>query len=199
MPVMDGFTATGKIRAGAAGMDKTAVPIVAMTANAVSGDRERCLAAGMNDYLAKPIGIDALRAMLVRWLGQGGDDVEPKVRALPGRPREVPVFDSAELLANCANDQALVDTLIDAALIDIPRQLAMLDSALTRHAQGDVRTAAHTLKGLAAQLSGKRMAEAARKVEALAREGKWPSQQEVAAIVEEFDHLKETLQKYKTA
>jgi len=68
MPNMDGFTATQKIRSGAASPDNTKIPIVALTANAMSGDRERCLDAGMSDYLSKPIDYDVFNGMLKKWL-----------------------------------------------------------------------------------------------------------------------------------
>jgi len=66
MPEMDGFEATGRIRARADAVAR--VPIVALTANAMEGDRERCLAAGMDDYLAKPIQLDALQVALESWI-----------------------------------------------------------------------------------------------------------------------------------
>jgi PAS domain S-box-containing protein len=66
MPVMDGFEATRRIREGQAGSRR--IPILAMTANAMQGDRERCLQAGMDDYLPKPVTLDALRVALQRWL-----------------------------------------------------------------------------------------------------------------------------------
>jgi CheY-like chemotaxis protein len=69
MPVMDGFTATENIRAGAAGPSVVEVPIIAMTANAMQGDREKCLAAGMTDYLAKPVEPDELVGALNKLLG----------------------------------------------------------------------------------------------------------------------------------
>ncbi len=71
MPELDGYAATRAIREGASGVRDAAVPIVAMTADAVGGDRERCLAAGMDDYLAKPVRIDVLRATLARHLPGG--------------------------------------------------------------------------------------------------------------------------------
>ncbi len=67
MPEMDGLEATRQIRAGVAGDGNIALPIVAMTAHAMKGDRERCLAAGMNDYVSKPVALDALAAVVARW------------------------------------------------------------------------------------------------------------------------------------
>jgi CheY-like chemotaxis protein len=72
MPVMDGFEATRRLRKQA---DGPRLPVIAMTANAIRGDRERCLDAGMDDYLPKPVRISELKAMMRRWLPASG--VEP--------------------------------------------------------------------------------------------------------------------------
>ena len=66
MPEMDGFTATEHIRRGEAGNDKINIPIVALTANAIKGDKEKCLACGMNDYLSKPISLTSLKSALIK-------------------------------------------------------------------------------------------------------------------------------------
>jgi CheY-like chemotaxis protein len=68
MPLLDGYATTAAIRGGCEGVRNPRVPIVAMTANAVGGDRERCLAAGMDDYLAKPVQLAMLRVMIERHL-----------------------------------------------------------------------------------------------------------------------------------
>lgn len=68
MPKLDGYGATQKIRGGDAGGEYASVPIVALTANAMEGDREKCLAAGMSDYIAKPVDADEVRLALVKWL-----------------------------------------------------------------------------------------------------------------------------------
>ena len=68
MPEMDGFEAARRIRDGQSAVRAHGIPIVAMTANAMMGDREKCLEAGMNDYLSKPILVRALSDILERWL-----------------------------------------------------------------------------------------------------------------------------------
>ena len=69
MPEMDGYQATKAIREGDAGKDNENITIIALTANAMQGDKEKCLAAGMNDYLSKPLDLAALQPKLQQWLG----------------------------------------------------------------------------------------------------------------------------------
>ena len=68
MPVMDGYTATQQIRQWEENQQRASLPIIALTADAFEEDRLRCLAVGMNDFLAKPISIEALKSALARWL-----------------------------------------------------------------------------------------------------------------------------------
>jgi CheY-like chemotaxis protein len=82
MPVMDGYEATGRMREMEAAGAIRKVPVVAMTANAMQGDRERCLEAGMDDYLPKPIDLNTLRTTLGRWLGGRKDAGESTAEAV---------------------------------------------------------------------------------------------------------------------
>ena len=88
MPNLDGFEATALIRAAEAdAADGRHIPIVAMTADALQGDQERCLAAGMDDYISKPTTLDALQQALARWLGPTGTEhLHPSHQASPTAP-----------------------------------------------------------------------------------------------------------------
>jgi DNA-binding NarL/FixJ family response regulator len=95
MPEMDGFEATELIRRADSAVLDPQVTVIAMTANAMQGDRERCIACGMNDYIAKPVRAEALGAMLAKWLGGedkmmgwgfGGDAQAPLLHPSPPNP-----------------------------------------------------------------------------------------------------------------
>jgi CheY-like chemotaxis protein len=91
MPVMDGLEATRQLRSGSAGARHPAVPVIALTANAMDGDREQCLAAGMDDFLSKPVTLEALRNAIERCRvgeSENGDIPHfPAARAKGDRPR----------------------------------------------------------------------------------------------------------------
>jgi CheY-like chemotaxis protein len=88
MPRLDGYDATRALRQREREGERT--PVIAMTANAMKGDRERCLAAGMDDYLPKPVRPDTLGAMLARWVGDGP---QPSANGDSGRERPEPGSD----------------------------------------------------------------------------------------------------------
>jgi two-component system sensor histidine kinase/response regulator len=137
MPVMDGFEAARRIRQSLG----SAVPIVAMTADAMPADRERCLSEGMNDYLAKPVQLGDLSAMLAKWL-----------RPAAGDPR-VPAFHPGDFLERLMGDRALAGSILKSFLQDASSQLNRLEAYLQQGDAAGLRAQAHNLKGAAATVS----------------------------------------------
>jgi two-component system sensor histidine kinase/response regulator len=196
MPEMDGFEATAQIRARQCeGLLPEHLPIVALTANAVEGDRERCLAAGMDDYLSKPFTRGHLLAILQRWLPPTA--VAAAARAVvptPSAPRRSATpSDTQEPINRRAldairqlpgpNSAALLNKVITAYLLDSPARLTRLRAAADASDAKALHREAHTLKSSSANVGAERLAALCAELEALARkesvDGTKPLLQEV--------------------
>jgi CheY-like chemotaxis protein/HPt (histidine-containing phosphotransfer) domain-containing protein len=169
MPVLDGYEATPRIRDPRFGVRNPQIPIIAVTADAMSGDRDRCLQVGMNDYISKPIEVTKLSQVLEKWIKPSAIAVEnlpPDTGAAPPPGAfkspafalpvfDHPVFNYKELLSRLMYDEELARTVVAAFLHDAPRQLDTLQQVLEqRNAEAAVRQA-HTLKGASATVSAK--------------------------------------------
>jgi TMAO reductase system sensor TorS len=167
MPVMDGLTATAQIRRREQQSGAARVPIIALTANAMEGDRERCLAAGMDDFLSKPFTQQQLATLLRRWLA---------LRALPETERRdlsrVPLID-ASVLRNIAAlaKPTLLNSMIDLYLRHSPDLIEAIETAAANMQADELSQAVHTLKSSTSNLGGTRLAMVAKECEVLAREG----------------------------
>jgi two-component system sensor histidine kinase/response regulator len=180
MPVMDGFAATAAIRREEreAGRGRV-LPIIAITANALQGDREACLAAGMDDYLSKPFTQQELAAVIGRWMALPlaatvhHDDEAP---TLP--PETVAVIqrdvinrgalEKIRMLSRERGD-ALVQKVIAAYVDDTPQQLSTLRRAIDGMDTGNVRRIAHTLKSASANVGADALAALCKAMEHLGR------------------------------
>jgi TMAO reductase system sensor TorS len=167
MPVMDGLTAAGEIRRREHTCGAARVPIIALTANAMEGDRERCLAAGMDDFLSKPFTQQQLATLLRRWLA---------LRALPESERRdlsrIPLIDPG-VLRNIAAlaKPALLNSMIDLYMQHSPSLMEAIETAAAKCQADALSQAVHTLKSSTANLGGVRLATVAKECEALVREG----------------------------
>jgi two-component system sensor histidine kinase/response regulator len=167
MPVMDGLTATAELRRREQNAGGARLPIIALTANAMEGDRERCLAAGMDDFLCKPFSQQQLAALLKRWLA---------LHVLPESERRegsrLPLID-AGVLRNIAAlaRPALLNSMIELYLQHSPPLVTAIELAVASGQVEALLEALHTFKSSTANLGGLRLATLTKECEVLAREG----------------------------
>ena len=164
MPELDGYAATRALRAGDCGPANREVPVIAMTAHALAGDRERCIAAGMTDYVSKPVELARLRFALERALG-GAAPVAPVAAVEPAPARlatSADVLDLDELLHQLDGDQGFVAELLTTFLESGAALVAQLATGTDPEA---CRRAAHQLKGSAANVRAIRLARTAAALE----------------------------------
>ncbi|MFQ5501113.1 MAG: ATP-binding protein [Phycisphaerae bacterium] len=185
MPEMDGFVAAGVIRqheqAGTAARTGRKIPIVALTANAIKGDRERCLEAGMDDYMTKPIVPDKLIAIIETHLrrsepsrctsGSGSDMRTPPSGAHDTFCLPVPPFDVDDLIARWGHDPDLVGRLIERFRHHCQADLEAIEERFQAGDCEQLARSAHHLKGSAHYLSADRLGDVAARLEAKCRAG----------------------------
>ena len=184
MPVMDGYEACRNIRR----LDgpEAAVPIVALTASAMPGDREKCLAAGMNDYLAKPLRIHDLAETVARWLPASTPKAAPGMEP-GGHTRSLLPARLHELRDLLGDD---LPRLIDTYLEDTRRRIDELSDALRRGDMAGLRRCAHALKSSSGNIGAAALAALAARLERLCTEAEPPNAPNVvAAIVAEHARL----------
>jgi protein-histidine pros-kinase len=179
MPVMGGIEATQAIRAREARRSWVLegnwkpVPIIAMTAHAMEGDRERCLEAGMDDYVSKPVHPDALFGAIARVLGPtDADEAAGAITLLEldaSDRRRIACLDEARAMFE--GEEGVVEQLIEVFLRDLPRTVADLQKGAADMDFGRLRELAHRIKGSVSVFSAQRAVDAALKLEELAAAG----------------------------
>jgi two-component system sensor histidine kinase/response regulator len=188
MPEMDGFEATGLIRADPRWRD---MPIVAMTAHAMKGDRERCLQAGMNDYVSKPLKSDELYAVIdAVTLRQVAS---PQAPPPPARQVEPDVVVREQVLDRLGGDEDLLGELLAMLAEEAEQELPQIEQAVQ---QGDaelVQRLAHALKGAAANMSAESLRRTAERIEVLGRTGDLEA---AAGHIPELSRVVATLRAY---
>ena len=188
MPGMDGLEATRRIRSANTGADDRKIPIVALTAHAMAGHRRECLAAGMNDYLAKPVRPGDLVAVLNRWLGKSAPNPSGNRNITVG-PAELP---PGMLLTT--EEAHLADRIALVVIEDTKEHMDTVAAALN-NAKPETATAATVwIRGAAANIASPEISQAAEKLEHACKAGKTAEAHRLlGSLCKSFDSLRETL------
>jgi PAS domain S-box-containing protein len=195
MPVMGGIEATERIRDWERAAGRVALPIIALTASAYEEDRQRCLAAGMNDFLSKPVDFGALQAAMGQWLpGLAVAMAVPMVAAdsggaIPGDG----VFNGPAMLLRMHGDMELARSLVALVQPDIEQRLAVLHKAVSEDHREEAVRAAHSIKGMALDIEAKALAWEAKALEGLLRDGESVGPDRIVLLDEDFARLKQRL------
>lgn len=191
MPGLDGYDCTRQIRAGRTGEASRKVPIIAMTASAMAGDRERCLIAGMDDYLAKPIGATDLEDMLVKWLPPAkpsGDLTGSPAERLESEISNYPIWDRTTVLKLVRNKEETLNRLITVFSEISDEKVEALKKALADTDVEAVAGIAHYLKGSTASVAAMRLQHLCQVIEEEARVGHCEEFPEFSRLFDEEYH-----------
>jgi two-component system sensor histidine kinase/response regulator len=181
MPVMDGFQATAAIRRLPLGRGEH-LPIAAVTANALQGDQQNCLDAGMNDFLPKPFKLAELQALLARWLPHAGEVGNTNAAIESAGARDAapaPESDAIDLRVlqtvrelDPVGGMDLVKTILRIFIESAGESVSRVENAILAHDGGQLAAAAHALKSSTANVGAKILSEFYRRLEQLGREGR---------------------------
>ncbi|MBC7983744.1 MAG: response regulator, partial [Candidatus Obscuribacterales bacterium] len=209
MPVMDGYSATTAIRAIELERGHTRIAVVALTANAMEGGRERCLAAGMDDFLTKPFTMAQIRGLIERWTHQVLSDIEtpPPVTT---RSHADQYTDNggehASLIAGTILDTRAISAIqalrspdllariIDLYVVRAPELIRDGHAAMLANDAARLATAAHELKSSSANLGGERLSRVCKECELAARKNELASARNAwINVCAEFDRFRGAL------
>ena len=205
MPVMDGYAATGAIKNGEVGENYKTTPVIAMTANAMQGDKEKCYAAGMDDYISKPIDPELLKTKLIKHLLNGEvqytAEIQEAITQVESTTQEVDlnVWDENLAVQRLGGSHEILKKILVVFLDELATQVKELKIALDNKDEDTIRLHAHSIKGGAGNVSANKLQELAKSIELAAKDGDI----DIAILEEEFfalevaaKELSEILQDY---
>ncbi len=202
MPVMDGYEAARLIRQPGTDVLNHEIPIIALTAHAMEENRDKCLQAGMNDYITKPIEPIKLAETLARWLSLTAPKDAMKSSTINNTPaaaqapmKEKAIFDEKEFLERLMGDKDLARLMISGFLIDTPEQIRSFKEKLRDKNAAGVKLLSHTIKGAAATLSARALSQKAAEIEKAAKSNDFDHAALLAPqLEEELERLRLMLQ-----
>ena len=204
MPEMDGYEATEKIRDPQSTVRNHDIPIIALTAHEMADVHEKCLNAGMNDYLVKPVSPQALAEIIGKWLPgarqcgkkQVERDRDREKASVKVKIQNQKIFDKASLMVRLMDDEDLAKTLCTGFIEDIPRQIESLRGYLDEGDAEGAERQAHTIKGASANVGGEALSEVAFGMEKAGKAGNLDDVKvNMLELEAHFERLKEAIER----
>jgi CheY-like chemotaxis protein/HPt (histidine-containing phosphotransfer) domain-containing protein len=197
LPGIDGYETCRRIRRRDSAVRNHDIPIVATTAAAMESDRRKCLSAGMNGYVSKPLGLDALEHAIAEWTRNPRIPGEPPVPSPDAGSLEMTAFDPKGFIDSVMGSESLARRVIRGFVSDMPRQIALLAQAVSDGDVPRVVLLAHSIKGAAASVSGEEMREASRKIELHGRdENLTASPEALRELSSSFERAREVMERF---
>jgi signal transduction histidine kinase/DNA-binding response OmpR family regulator/HPt (histidine-containing phosphotransfer) domain-containing protein len=205
MPEMDGFEATRRIRGPNSTVLNPNIPVIAMTAYAMAGDPEKCFAAGMNDYISKPIDPQALAEALDKWLAAVIDGATGKASMADKNPvnpepqTAVPVFNTKDFVRRMMGDEGVARRVVNGFLSDLPNQIEKLKDLAAREETDAAGKQAHSIKGAANNVGGSALGSVASEIEKAGKAGDLPAiLSRLPELDLQFVQLKQVVEQWNT-
>jgi CheY-like chemotaxis protein len=196
MPLMDGLETTQHIRNPDSTVIDHDIPVIAMTAHAMKGDKEQCLDAGMNDYISKPISAEQLFFLMEKWSSiilKRNTETNIQKNS-PISENRLQIFVKEKFMERMAGDYNLVNEITSMFLNNIPVIIANMKKAADIDNMDEVSSYAHSIKGSSANIGGDVLSDIAAKIEKLGRSGKTTEIQTLIPELEkQFELLAEEL------
>ena len=196
MPEMDGLETSGRIRDPKSLVRDHQVPIIAMTAVVTKDGKQKCIEAGMNDYLAKPVQLDELVEAIERQLS--GESSQQPNGAIKDLPPTEKIFDKPALMERVSYDEELLKEAVGVFVDDVPKRIKKLEDALEKSDAEQVNRQGHSIKGASGCLGAVAMQKVAFQIEKMGEKGELEDVGPlIEKIVEEFENLKKVLTSLK--
>ena len=189
MPVMDGFETTAAIRSleadGSLLLQKQKLPVIAMTANAMQGDRQKCLDSGMDDYISKPLEPQDLVDVVEKWLKVGNTPIAQVKKELRSDDEGLVAFDRSALLQRIMNDEEILTHILKSFATNISGMQEKLHGAIAAGDVAEIRLQAHSIKGAAANISALAVFQVAEAMEQAARKEELDEMEVFVSLLDE--------------
>ena len=192
MPVLDGYDATQAIRESKAGDIHKDIPIIAMTANAMRGDKERCFASGMDDYISKPIDLNLLQTVLKKWINLDNISYEEESVVITTEEESEKIsdllWDKDTILKRMGNDNSLVKKVIEAFIFDVEVLVAKLKNSIDTKDTQMCKNISHSIKGSASNIAADKLSNIAKEFELFAKN------EQIELLSDNYDKIQDVIQ-----